>query len=309
MVKRCIEQNLRSLNFEAGDGRIASGILVKNQREQRRVHKGQGECWQWNANGQSSKGDKCSFPHDEDKRAKFAPPPAPSPEPSTPQDVRNLARAKSRGRSPSGRMSRLPCKDYLKGTCTNPSCEKVAFSRVSVPQDKRGMQIRGKVHVHTPAGWLQPSKKSNRNGDKSAVAFIEGYTTIGLRMSSCGAAETFVDFTEELRHTETDLMCSVHKSRRASCKHSRPIHPSLGIICPGDSHQRNPNAPKFENRSVQETDWQEAAWRLARNILKLKEETWIYLLLTYRKVVSLHPLKTKRRKETLSWTPARRCTW
>ena len=95
MVKRCIEQNLRSQNFEAGDGRIASGILVKNQREQRRVHKGQGECWQWKANGQCSKGDKSSFRRDEDKRAKFAPPPAPSPEPSTPQDVRNPARTKS----------------------------------------------------------------------------------------------------------------------------------------------------------------------------------------------------------------------
>ena len=28
------------------------------------------------------------------------------------------------GKSPSGRMSRWPCKDYLKGTCTNPFCEK-----------------------------------------------------------------------------------------------------------------------------------------------------------------------------------------
>ena len=29
-----------------------------------------------------------------------------------------------RGKSPSGRMSRWPCKDYLKGTCTNSFCEK-----------------------------------------------------------------------------------------------------------------------------------------------------------------------------------------
>ena len=28
------------------------------------------------------------------------------------------------GRSPSGRMSRLPCKEHLKGTSANPSCEK-----------------------------------------------------------------------------------------------------------------------------------------------------------------------------------------
>ena len=48
------------------------------------------------------------------------------------------------------------------------------------------------------------------------------------------------------------------------------------MICPGDPHQRNPNAPKFEDRSQEETEWQErcareAAWKLAKNILKLKE--------------------------------------
>ena len=57
----------------------------------------------------------------------------------------------------------------------------------------------------------------------------------------------------------------------------RDQNPSLGMICPGDPHQRNPNAPKFEVRSQEETEWQErcareAAWRLAKNILKLKEK-------------------------------------
>ena len=40
MVKRSIEQNLRSRNSEARNGRIESGVSVKNQREQRRVQKG-----------------------------------------------------------------------------------------------------------------------------------------------------------------------------------------------------------------------------------------------------------------------------
>ena len=124
-VKRSIERNLRSWNFDARNGRHESGILVKNQREQRRVLRGPGECWQWKADVQCSNGDKCTFRHDSDKRAKPMPPPAPSPEPSPPQDAKNPARTKSpRGRSPSGRMSRLPCKDYLKGICTTPFCEK-----------------------------------------------------------------------------------------------------------------------------------------------------------------------------------------
>ena len=56
-VKRSIEQDLKSRNLEARNGRIESNILIKNQREQRRVHKGQGDCWQWHASGQCSKGD------------------------------------------------------------------------------------------------------------------------------------------------------------------------------------------------------------------------------------------------------------
>ena len=57
----------------------------------------------------------------------------------------------------------------------------------------------------------------------------------------------------------------------------RDQNPSLGMICPGDPHQRNPNAPKFEDRSQEETEWQErcareAAWKLAKNIQKLKEK-------------------------------------
>jgi len=56
----------------------------------------------------------------------------------------------------------------------------------------------------------------------------------------------------------------------------RDQNPSLGYICPGEPHERSPNAPKFEDRSLEETEWQEqgareAAWKLAKNVLKLKE--------------------------------------
>ena len=40
------------------------------------------------------------------------------------QNERNASRTRSpRGKSPSGRMSRWPCKDYLKGTYTNSFCK------------------------------------------------------------------------------------------------------------------------------------------------------------------------------------------
>ena len=53
--------------------------------------------------------------------------------------------------------------------------------------------------------------------------------------------------------------------------------PSLGYICPSERHQRNPNAPKFEDRSQEETEWQEqgareAAWKLAKSVFKSQEQ-------------------------------------
>ena len=37
----------------------------------------------------------------------------------------------------------------------------------------------------------------------------------------------------------------------------RDQNPSLGFFCPGEPHQRSSNAPKFEDRSQEETEWQE----------------------------------------------------
>ena len=64
------------------------------------------------------------------------------------------------------------------------------------------------------------------------------------------------------------------KFTKAIARHSKipDQNPSLGYICPGEPYQRSPNAPKFEDRSLEETEWQEqgareAAWKLAKNVL------------------------------------------
>ena len=68
------------------------------------------------------------------------------------------------------------------------------------------------------------------------------------------------------------------KFSKAIARHTkiRDQNLSLGYICPGALHERSPNAPKFEDRSQEETEWQEqgareASWKLAKNVFKLKE--------------------------------------
>ena len=77
----------------------------------------------------------------------------------------------------------------------------------------------------------------------------------------------------------TDMQKPIQRVKftKAIARHTkiRDQNPSLGFF-PDEPHERSPNAPKFEDRSLEETGWQEqgareAAWKLANNVLKLKE--------------------------------------
>ena len=142
------------------------------------------------------------------------------------------------------------------------------------------------------------------------MQFVE-YTTIGLRLSGRGAAEVVVNLTEELRHAETNPMCKLTKAIARYTK-IRDQNPSLGLICPGEPHERSPNAPKFEDRSQAEMEWQEqgareAAWKLAKSVLKLKKKNRATFF-SHSEICACLPQLLNLVNENLSWTPERRCT-
>ena len=157
MVKSSIEQDLRNRNFGTRNGNYERNAVVRNQGQQR----GQiilGDCWQWETNGQCSKGDNCSFRHD-NKRAKMTQP-NPSPSSFMQQNERNASRTRSpRGKSPSDRMSRLPCKDYLKGTCTNSFCEKWHPPECLFYKSENGCRFGEKYSYAHRQVEEQPSKR------------------------------------------------------------------------------------------------------------------------------------------------------
>ena len=140
----------------------------------RSIEQDLGDCWQWEANGQCSKGDNCSFFHDVNKRAKLTQP-NPSSNSFTQQSERKTSRTQSpRGKSPSGRMSRWPCKDYLKGTCTNSFCEKWHSPECLFYKTKSGCRLGEKCSYAHRQVDEQPSKGS-KNDNKSAVATLKKY--------------------------------------------------------------------------------------------------------------------------------------
>ena len=162
-VKRSIEQNLRNKNFEAKNGNCERNAVVKNQDPNQRGQRTPGDCWQWKANGQCSKGDNCSFRHDINKRAG-----------TTRQIERNASRTRSpRGKSPSGRMFRLPRKEYLKGTCTNSFCGKWHPPECLFYKTESGCRFGEKCSCAHRQVDEQPSIRAKKNGDKSAVAMLK----------------------------------------------------------------------------------------------------------------------------------------
>ena len=92
---------------------------------------------------------------------------------------------------------------------------------------------------------------------------------------------------KSIRRKSSDMQKPIQRVRftKAIARHTkiRDQNPSLGYIyiyiyiCPGEPHQRSPNAPTFEDRSQEETEWQEqgareAAWKLAKSVLNSKEQ-------------------------------------
>ena len=284
--------------------------MVENQGTKQRGQRTLGDCWQWEANGQCSKGDNCSFRHDVNKRAKMTQP-NPSPRSSTQQNERNTSRTRSpRGKSPSGRMSRWPCKDYLKGTCTNSFCEKWHPPECLFYMSKNGCRFGEKCSYAHRQVDEQPSKRSKKNGDKSAVAMLKITRQLG-----CVFQDMEPPKSSSILRERSDIRKPIRRVKfsKAVARHAdiRDQNPSLGMICPGEPHQRNPNAPKFEERSQEETEWhkqgaREAAWKLAKTVLKLKEQNKAAFFSPSEKGACLHHTLNLRNEKWLS-TQARRC--
>ena len=279
MVKRNIEQEIRNKNFGARSGNFEKNAVVKNQGTKQRVQRILGDCWQWETN----------------------------------QSERKPSRTRSpRGKSPSGRMSRWPCKDYLRGTCNNSFCKRWHPPECLFYKNKNGCRFGEKCSFAHRQVDAQPTKLSKSNNDKSAVALLKkgdwherGSVTdryhdrsgkpdkrsvkkLGRNSSKRQLSDArqlgcvFQDMTppKSILRKSTDMPKTIQrvKFKKAIARHTniRDQNPSLGYICPGEPHERNPNAPKFEDRSQEESEWQElgageAAWKLAKNVFKLKE--------------------------------------
>ena len=232
--------------------------------------------------GSVPKENTCSFRHDINKRGKMTQP-TPSPSSFKRQNERKSSRTRSpRGRSPSGRTSRWPCKDYFKGTCNNSFCEKWLPPECLFYKTKSGCRFGEKCSYAHRQVEEQPSKRSRKNDDKSAVAMLKKHALYDRTEKPvvcrdtrhehhgnvvCNSSNTrqlccvFQDMEppklSSILRKSSDMQKPIQRVKftKAISRHAkiRDQNCSHGMICPGEPHQRSPNAPKFEDRSQEET--------------------------------------------------------
>ena len=102
---------------------------------------------------------------------------------------------------------------------------------------------------------VKPDKRSDKKlGQKSSKRRSSNARQLGC---------VFQDMTppKSILRKGTDMPKPIQRVKftKAIARHTkiRDQNPSLGYICPGEPHERSPNAPKFEDRSREETEWQE----------------------------------------------------
>ena len=147
-----------------------------------------------------------------------------------------------------------------------------------------------RVKLYSPSEESFPVVNHDKSHEKSGRPDIKRDTCHELKRGPTGRRSSdarllgclFQDMTppKSIHRKCTDMPKPIQRVKftKAIARHTkiRDQNPSLGYICPSEPHERSPNAPKFEDRSQEETEVQEqgareAAWKLAKNVLKLKE--------------------------------------
>ena len=119
-VRRHSDQVMRTRNFRARNEIVERGTVTKSHKgkkvnAERRV----GECDQWKANGQYSKGDSCSFSHDpasgnrrDRRQVGQSSSLAPRAKAQTDGKIHSKGSGR-RGESLSGTRGRIPCRNFF----------------------------------------------------------------------------------------------------------------------------------------------------------------------------------------------------
>ena len=109
-------------------------------------------------------------------------------------------------------MARLPCKDYLKGTCTTPFRDKWHPEKCLFYKSEKGCRFGEKCSYAHCQVDEQPSKKSQKNGDKSELAILKNTRQLVLRIFRIWSRRSLQRFCERTYGNQSDVFDSMKPS-------------------------------------------------------------------------------------------------
>ena len=229
MVRRHVDQMIRSRIFRARNERIETGVVVKSYRERKIIV-------------ERKVGERRPLQSSLGKQAQSS---FPAPKAQTQIDQRRPSKGIGhKGESPSGRRGQKACTNFFKGSCPNSSCY---YRHPPVCQNYslyRDDILATHVCLDTLRLMGNPVKSRRKVVENDHMPYwMSPYTKFG----------------------------KLGSNRADSGKKG----PSQRIMQKCETQERNPCAPKFEDRTLQETLQQEwcarrESWDLAKHVHKLQ---------------------------------------
>ena len=254
MVKRTLEQKIKSGNFQARNERNGIGAVFKNRREKRGGERGRGECYQWRASGTVFQKETAAASATMEVRVrKSTPKSLPCSEPH--KDGKESSRKKNlRSRSPFGKSPREPCLDHLQGWCTRPSCDPWHPPECQNYKKPSGCRFGEKCAFKHQQVEGQPDKTPRKNGDNSAVVLLKNSRLLG-----CVFQDTEPPKSSSILQKGTQILKPTRKVKFSpnALRHIKIREKkgrSLGVIQRIIPHERSPYTPKFEDMLQEETE-------------------------------------------------------
>ena len=262
---------MRNRNFRAWNDVAERGSVTKNQKgEKAYVERKVGQCFQWKAQGRSSKGDSCSFSHE-------------------PQACGNKGRKGQRKKKDDRLLLHLfqsqnrltakattrkaPC---IKGVKFHAETHSVKIRHVSsgiIPcvRTTSLQEVVSHCDKNAVSDMLRqkesPTRSRRKGGAKGSVAILKESLPL------CCVSQYYYSrksIPREPGNWEQNTPSHSPKAPGTKLKILERKGPSRGIIHKCAPHERSPCAPEFEETLHQERCAREAAWDLAKNIYKLK---------------------------------------
>ena len=209
-----------------------------------------GECYQWRANGQCSKGDPCSFSDDRlasgnsgGGRRRKGRSSSPAPKAKAQTDEREVKYTKTSGNKEENSSDKKRAKFHDDtGFVKNRYVNFGTLPCVKTTSQKKGCTHGKKCFFRHFEAEEKPDRRSKKGGAKGKVSLLKESTQLGCTSQDSYPRQSILHEPEDLgsKHAVKFSKGTWHQSEIREKK-----RPSQGVVRKGAPHERGPCAPKF----------------------------------------------------------------